>query len=149
MAGVVIPPKDTSGATLVRVKAFANADDLRFRGTGVSTTISYGTTDNLDYKLTEDRFINGVNIILKDHTFDDTVCFQIVDVDDVLGYGAGVVLDEFGTNWGVCEDQQNQGQILISYPALVYTGLYVRIRYTSTGLVDVKLKANLFLHKKP
>lgn len=141
---------DSTGIPLVRIKAFNNTDDLRFRGTGITGIATKNTSTNIDYRMPENRFINGADLILKDQEWGDSIKFQVVDIDNLLGYGAGVVLDEFGTDWQVVSDQQNQGQIIIPYPALVNAGLYIRIVYTSTGTVnDVSVKCNLFLHKKP
>ena len=141
---------DTNGVPLTRSRAFANADNLKFRGTGVSGTATKNTTTSIDYKLTENRFVNGVQFILKNHVFGDSAQFQVVDVDNILGYGAGTVLDEFGTSWYFAEDVQTQGPFIIPYPALVNSGLYIRIVYNSTGTVnDVDVRLNLFLHKKP
>ena len=143
-------PTDNDNSPIVRVRAFNNTDDLKFRGTGVSGTITKDTTGDIDYGMPENRYINGVDIMLKNHIWGDKLDFQVVDIDNVLGYGAGVVLDEFGSNWYVDPDRCEQGQILVPYPALVYSGLYIRIKYHSIGTVnDVELKANLFLHKKP
>lgn len=130
-------------------RAFASSDGFRFRGKGISGTITAGTTGNIDYKITEAKYINGINIILKNHKFDDCINFQIVDVDNILGNGAGVVLDTFGETWFVAEDIQNQSIIKIEYPASIVKDLYIRIKYTSTGTTNVEVKANLFLHKAP
>jgi hypothetical protein len=155
------PLSDSQGATLVRIKAFSNTDDLKFRGTGISATATKTTTTNIEYKMPEDRFTNGLQMILKNHVMGDTVCFQVVDKDGI-GVSLGwydqptfdamgeYIADEFGTGWHVVEDKQDQGQIIISYPALIYKDLYIRLKYTSTGTTDdVTVCANLFLHKKP
>ena len=139
---------DAGGSTIVRTHAFNNTDDLKFRGTGVSGTATKNATSNIDYVMPENRFINGVDLLIKDHVWGDKIDFQVVDVDNILGYGAGVVLDEFGKDWYVDPDKCGQGQIRVEYPALVYAGLYIRIKYHSVGTVDdVLVKCNMFLHK--
>lgn len=140
---------DTQGFPLIRTTAFSNTDNMRFRGTGISKTISAGTTDNLDYKLPENRFLNGVQLIVKNHIFADKIKFQVIDKDNILGFGTNVVLDEFATDWHLAEDTQNQGQFIVPYPALINANLYIRLVYISTGTTDVELACNLFLHKKP
>ena len=142
-------PSDTDGVPLARQRAFSNADNMRFRGTGVSGTPLKTTTTNIDFAMIENRFINGLEFIVNNHVFGDSAKFQVVDVDNLLGYGAGLVLDEFGTDWYVAEDTQRQGPYILPYPALVSVGLYLRIVYNSVGTVnDVDLKINYFLHKK-
>jgi len=128
---------------------FTYAYGYRFRGTGISGTIPNGTTDNLDYKLTEDRMINAVHLMLNNHVWADTVKFQVIDIDNILGYGANTVLDEFASNWNVDPALCSQSPEVIQYPARVVKDLYIRIVYVSTGGVDVDIKANLYLHKVP
>lgn len=139
---------DSDGIQLTRSRAFSNSDGFRFRGKGITGTATKNDSSNIDYKLTEERYINGVNLILKDHVWGDSVKFQVVDKDGVY-YPAGTVLDEFGTDWYVDPAICAQGQIIIPYPAKVIANLYLRIVYSSVGTVNnVSLKANLFLHKK-
>lgn len=139
----------TANKTIDVTKPFADPIGFRARMKGVKGTATKNTSTNIDYKLTEDRWINGVQIILKDHEFEDTVKFQIVDVDNIFGYGAGLVLDEFGSDWNLSSDKQDQGIYVLSYPAKILANLYIRIVYISTGTVnDVRATINYFLHKK-
>ena len=128
---------------------FAYSHGFRFRGTGVKSTVPNGTTHNLDYKLTEDRMINAVHLMLQNHVWDDYVKFQVIDIDNILGYGANVVLDEFASDWNVDPATCSQRPEVIQYPAKIAKDLYVRIVYVSTGGTDVEIKANLYLHKVP
>lgn len=140
---------DGKNNQIFKPSGFNNSGGFRFRGTGIAGTATKDTTTNIDYELTEARYINGVELLLKDHVFGDSVKFQVVDVDGTY-YPAGTVLDEFGTDWYVDPDLCKQGTIRIEYPASIVTGLYIRIIYDSVGTVnDVDLKANLFLHKPP
>lgn len=140
---------DSDGYQKIRLRSFADTDGMRFRGTGISGTATKNSTTNHDYNLPEDRFLNGVELLLCDHEFGDTVKFQVVDVDGVV-YPAGTVLDEFATDWNIASDTQRQGPYILPYPALIYSWMYIRVVYNSTGTVnDVKFKANLFLHRKP
>lgn len=134
-------------ATSVRSLFDMTADKVKFRGKGVAGTATAGTSTNIDHKLTEARLIDGVKLILKDQAFGDSVKFQVVDVDNILGYGAGMVLDEFGTDWFVSADSQDQGAINLPYSAEVAAGLWLRIVYNSTGATNVSVQANLWLHK--
>lgn len=122
--------------------------ELNFRGTGISGTATANTTTNIDYQLTEDRIITGGFLILQNHQFGDYVSFQVVDKDNILGYGAGTVLNEFMTNWYVASDTQIQKGTEASYPAKVFQGLYLRIIYHSTALLgNVNVRANFNMHK--
>jgi hypothetical protein len=140
---------DSSGYLYSYQSPFASSAGFRFRGHGMAGTATKNTTSNIDFKILEERYLNGCMLILKNHVFGDKLKFQVVDVDNIVGYGAGTVLDEFGTDWYVSEDSQDQGMITIPYPAKIIAGLYIRIVYISVGTEnDVQLKCNLFLHKK-
>lgn len=148
-ANGVINPTDAEGAPLARARAFANSDGFRARFKGISGTAAQDTTTDIDYKLTEERYINGVRLIADNHVMGDKVDFQVVDVDNILGYGAGVVLDEFGKDWYLDPNVCTQPDVLVPYPAKILANLYIRLKYHSVGTSnDVDLKCNLFLHKK-
>lgn len=133
--------------TSVRKVSDMDADKVKFRGKGISFTANAGTETKHDYKLTEARLIDGTRLILKDHVFGDYVKFQVVDVDNILGYGANTVLDEFADTWYVAADKQDQGETRLPYSAEVIANLYIRIVYQSTGATNVSVQCNLFAHK--
>ena len=146
--GLRIPDRDSSGIEIIRIAPFASSDGFRFRGKGIKDTAIAGQITNIDYKITEERWINGVNMILENHVIDDSVSFEIVDIDNIFGLGENTVLDRFAESWRVCTDESDQHSILIPYPARIIAGLYIRIVYTSTGSTNVIVRCNLFLHKK-
>lgn len=134
-------------ATSVRSILDMNADKVKFRAKGLNFTATAGVDTSYDYKFTEARLIDGTQIILNNHVFGDSVSFKVVDVDNILGYGAGLVLDIFGENWYVASDKQDQGHIRVTYSAEVLAGLYLRVIYHSTGSTDVGVRCNMFAHK--
>lgn len=134
-------------ATSVRSIFDMTADKVKFRGVGISFTGTAGASTAYDYKVTEARLIDGVQIILKDHVAGDSIDFKVVDVDNVVGYGAGVVLDTFAIGWFVAADKQDQGEIRLPYSAEVIANLYLRVIYNSTGGTNVPVRINLFAHK--
>lgn len=134
--------------TVLQQKPFADALGFRARLKGFSGTATAGQTTNIDYKITEERYINGTQVMLLNSTFGDTIKFQVVDKDNILGYGAGAVLDEFASSWNVTSDEQDQGVYVLSYPAKIIANLYIRLVYISIGESDVSVRVNLFLHKK-
>jgi len=146
--GVVIPTRDQDGNSITWSSPFSSAENFRFRGKGVAATITAGTTHNIDHKITEIRYITGVQIILINNHKDDKVHFEIVDVDNVLGYGAGFVIDRFGEDWYFATDTQDQHPIIIPFPSKLPANLYIRVIYVSAGTTDVDVKINLFLYKR-
>lgn len=70
--------------------------------------------------------------------FNDTADMQIVDKDNILGYGAGLVITEFGKDipgkileWGCVSETTTA--------AMVMTGLYIKISYINSTSTDKKL----------
>lgn len=133
----------------IKTHPFENSYGLRFRGVGISGMGIAGQSTNIDYKLTEDRYLNGCQPILKGHVFGDTITFRVVDKDNILGYGVGAILDEFSTTWNLADDKQDQGVFKTEYPAKIVKDLYIRVSYNSTGQNNVQVACNLFLHKIP
>ncbi|RLG45233.1 MAG: hypothetical protein DRN81_02315 [Thermoproteota archaeon] len=133
---------------IIKQAPFKMADGHRVRLRGFTGTADSGTSTNIQFEIDETRFLNGVQIILDNHVFGDKAHFEVVDVDNILGYGTNVVLDRFGEDWNIAPDENNQGAIVLPYPAKVTAGLYIRIVYVSTGSTDVSVAANLYLHKQ-
>ncbi len=119
-----------------------------YRGTAAASILGVPTVTNVDCPIgAEDRYLNGVALLLVGHAEADTMRFQIVDVDGVMA-PAGTVLKQFGDTWNVDHTSSDQGRDVFSFLARIYAGLYIRIVYTSTGLVPVIVKLNVRLYKK-
>jgi hypothetical protein len=134
-----------SGTTYkpTRVADF-EAAKLNYNAQGVSTTITAGTTGNLDYTLSDDCLITGAWMLSDGGQFGDTASFQVVDTAGILA-PAGTVLNTFITNWIIPPNVDEQFEM--AYPANVYAGLTLRLVYTSTGSTNVPLAVNYKLHK--
>jgi len=133
----------------------SRTDQFTLKAIGYSGIATKGTTSNIDYKVgtagvsSSDRYIRGMELILTNHVFGDSVNLQIVDNDNLLGYGVGTVLDQFATNWYIKDDEKSQGLIMQPLRAHIPGGLYIRIVYSSTGTVnDVNICFNLVLDQK-
>jgi hypothetical protein len=123
-----------------------SADSCKFRGQGFAFTATAGTTTDHDYKLTAARLVEAPFLICKGHAWGDYIRFQVVDVDNILGYGAGAVLDEFATTWYLDDSMQTQRPVDLWYSAEVVSGLYIRVKYTSVGGSNVDVKVNFCNH---
>lgn len=168
--------RDSDGHAILRLTPMASTDGFFFRGQGFrgKADKSDGTiakTTNIDYKISADRYINGIRLMLMNHSFSDDVNFEIVDRDFVFAgslYPAtpleagvpvpegtpwevvvpdGVMLNRFGESWQLSGDS-DQGRELLKYPARLLAGMYVRIVYTTYSTSDVEVKCNLYLHDK-
>jgi len=128
---------------------FAKDGGFKAAHTGFTGTATKNTTTDIDFKLVATRYITGIQLIIDDSVFGDKATFQIVDKDNILGYGAGVVLNEFGSSWNINPDSKNQGQVVHNFYATIYVNLYIRVKYVSEGtILDPKVAVNLFMYRK-
>lgn len=111
-------------------------------------TVAAGSTQNIDYTLVDDCFITGGELITYGANFGDTVLFQVVDVNNILGKGENFVCNQYD-NKILKNDTYNQQQSITKslYPAKIIAGLTLRLVYSSTGLVPVQVGINYDLHK--
>lgn len=125
-------------------------NNYRARMVGMgSITVAAGTTVDLDHQMTQlayqgvnkKSYFDGVQYYAKDAEVGDYVQFQVVDVDNVLGYGAGFVVEEFGDTWYVGPDALEDIRL---FKSAYVAGLYIRVKYTSTGTSAVKFMCNMF-----
>jgi hypothetical protein len=138
-----------SGREILLHEAFAYNGQYEAKVTGFRGTALAGVLTNIDLPIgAEDRYISGLRLMLVNHAEADTVSLSIVDVDNILGYGAGVVLKTFSQTWNVDHEKSDQGQNSFNFVAKILAGLYIRIAYTSTGGTNVTAKLNTLLFKK-
>jgi hypothetical protein len=107
------------------------------------------TATNCDFKIVDDHLIDGGRIITTGVTLGDNIDAKVIDIDNVLGYGAGVVLKTFITAWPLYPGS-NVWDFGANYPAKIFDGLYIRIVYHSvaeTSDPSPKLLVGYRLHK--
>jgi len=112
-----------------------------------SSAVTAGATQNIDFTLTDDMAFNGIQLIAKGSTFGDTCTLQIVCISGTLANGVTIcppntVLNQFGTNIGMCDDFQTKVDLVSEFPAKLFGGLTIRTIYTSTGSSPVQVIAN-------
>jgi hypothetical protein len=67
---------------------------------------------------------------------------QLIDIDNILGYGAGFVLHEFGKN--ISSALLHAGcNVETTTAATINAGLYIRIQYINNSDEDTTLNAAL------
>jgi len=132
--------------------AYQRTDQFAFAGEGFTATApKNGSTTNLDFKVTAERYINGIQILCSNTGAGDYAAFQIVDKDNVLGYGANTVLQEFAKTWQIADSNQDQGILQLPFRGKIPANTYVRIKYTAANIPlggNVTVAANLLLHRK-
>ena len=90
----------------------------------------------------------GCYVHVKDFGDDDHVCMQIVDIDDVLGYGVNVVIKEYDEVW--CQTIAKSSTAFFTpdgAPGDIPAGLYARILYypKDATKTDIKFWADYIL----
>lgn len=135
-----------SKTKLYQISQFSS-DLLNVNNKGITGIASAGTVTNIDLKLDDDNFITGGVLRTNTSTFGDHATFQVIDLDNVMGYGAGVILGQYCTDWYMRSDVQEQLNENTPYPAKIYAGLYLRLKYTSVGTTDVQVSVMYRLHK--
>lgn len=118
---------------------------LVFDAQGVSSTVTAGATTNVDYTLTDDCLITGIELIINNGNYGDTADLQIVDLTGAFGAGVGAVLNQFATNWNLPPITDTQFDM--AYPAKILASMTLRMKYTSTGTSNVFVAINYKLHK--
>lgn len=149
---LVQEPDKVEVSNSVHNHGIAEADGHRARVRGMcKDTITAGQSKDIDYKMQQLTY-QGVN---KESVFDgveyyangadnfDEITFQVVDVDNILGYGANFVVEEFGDKVFIMPDSH---VLLRFYRSKIVPNLYIRAKYTSYGATDVKFSMNLIRH---
>jgi hypothetical protein len=141
-----VAPTDSTGTPIVRSTPFSDSGGFRFRGCSFTGSSPTGTATPIDFKIENERYVNGGFLIVDKIGSDDRMTFQVVDKDNVLGYGFDVVLDEFIKDFYI--PTKSELNIALDYPARINAGLYLRMIYTSTHADGANIKCNLYLHWK-
>lgn len=120
----------------------------KFLGDSASGTGATNTTTNVDYQMTSDYVLYGAELVYKDANFGDSVCFQVIDKDNVLGYGANTILNEWVKKWYV-DPGTTRWVVKSQFGSTIPTGLYIRLKYTNISLINaVSLKLNFYFIKQ-
>jgi len=124
------------------------AKDLNINYKGSKTNLTKNSSNTIDYLISDDHLVDGGAIIATNVVMGDKVTCKVVDVDNILGYGAGVVLNTFVTDWYLSPGSVSTWDFTVPYPAKIYGGLYIRIIYDSVGTeTDPVLAINYKIHK--
>lgn len=131
----------------VRRVADLDADKAKYKLQGFKGTATVNSTTTIDWKFPEERWVSGGILLAQGTHWGDKVALQIIDKDNVLGYGANTVLDEYVTDFYLVTDTEFQVQLESPYVALVPANVYLRLLYTNTSLLDaVEVAFNLVTH---
>jgi hypothetical protein len=118
---------------------------LNFDAQGVQASVTAGSTQNIDYVLTDDCLMTGAWFLTNNSNYADSVAFQVIDTNGTYSGTPGTVLNQFITNWFLVPSVNTQFDMV--YPAKIYAGLTLRVVYTSTGTSNPWVAVNYKLHK--
>lgn len=118
---------------------------LNFNAQGVKATLTAGQQGHVDYTLVDDCLLTGMELIVNDGNYGDTMALQVVDSTGAFTGTPGTVILQVATNWNVIPTCDTQFDL--SYPAKILTGMTLRIVYNSTGTANPFVAVNFKLHK--
>lgn len=139
--------KDLTNNPIMAMAPFASNENFETKYKGFKGIALPNTTTDLDFKITAERYISGLQMIIKNAGPDDIVNLSIVDKDAVF-YPTETVLKTFGENWIIDNQFQQQDDIEIGFVAKINAGLYLRFSYTNTGSSSVSFGVNVYLYQK-
>jgi hypothetical protein len=131
---------------------FPDASEYFFRGQGVKGTLTRGVTsgsDTINALMDAPRYIYGCEIILPDTApYGLTVDFKVVDVDNVLGYGANFEVEQFGYTWNL--DPREKNTAFPGYTAFIPQGLYIQCLFNDIPALTTinNVGINMYLHER-
>jgi len=127
-------PRTTDGAQVVAQMPYAYTEEnARFVGHLYTCPVGTSTHDEL---VTTTVRLQGGHYWAATPTIGDTVSLSVVDKDNILGNGAGVVLAEYVKTLPLAP-WNHQAEIIAPTAGLVVAGLYLRMTYTNLGSNDV------------
>lgn len=123
-------------------------NSVQLNAHGVYATVTKNTIQNIDLKIEHDNvLVHGAMFYAKDAVFGDHVKAKVVDVDNILGYGAGTVLSKWIEKWYIVPNTLLK--VTQDSAADILNGLYLRIQYTSVGTTNnVEVICNYYLSIK-
>lgn len=111
-----------------------DADKAKYKLQGFSGTAAVNSVTNVDWKFPQERWISGGRLNVSGATAGDTITIQIIDIDNVLGFGANVVLNTFVEDMPMMPNQDAQAEARVEYVSLIPANIYMRAKYTNTSM---------------
>lgn len=106
-----------------------------------------GENTTRDLLITDDSLVDGAIVHVINSALGDKLKCQVIDKDNIFGYGANTVLGQYVTDWYINPAKTEQLDFTCPYPAKIYAGLYLRVVYISVGTNNVDVIVNYKLHK--
>jgi hypothetical protein len=118
--------------------------EYKFLGDSISGIAEANSTTDIDYKMTGNYIIYGAEMLYDRALHGDSIQFQIIDKDNILGYGAGLVVHNWIVKWYI-DSHANSMRQLSDFGGTVLKDLYIRLKYTNIDENSgINVKVNFF-----
>ncbi len=141
------------GAESLHPVQILSSNAFQMQANAVSVEVAAGQTGSVDFKIENysgenftSKYLNGAEIYCSNASVGDWAEAQIVDVDNILGYGANTVLKSYVKKMFIFPNVRQV--ITASAPGQIPVGLYIRIVYHSTGATSPVLYVNYDIELK-
>ena len=124
------------------------ADSFNIYPFGILFTAPLNKTTEYDYKIPFNVFLKGCAMLSSPGTIGDYISsIEVVDKDNILGLGEGIVLGSYLNNWYVFPNMKNQVED-ISLSQEVFANLYLRVIYVNVSLsLDTQVVINFIAYQ--
>lgn len=101
----------------------------------IHDTITAGQTKEIDFQMTYDRVINGIQYQAPNRNLGDNIDFEIHHPTEGL-------LKWFGKNWYTMKEET-----ITLYGAFLPAGVLIKVRYKNVGVNDVEFVLGAYFHE--
>jgi len=129
-------------------------DNYVLQANSISTTVTAGDTGTFSFKIENypgelyaAKHVKGGRMFVKNGEYGDYIEIDIVDLDNIFGYGAGLVLKQYCIKMYIDPTTINNLECPFA-PGRIPINLYVRCKYHSTGTQNVQVYLNLMVFTK-
>ena len=130
--------RSDEGVPLVATAPYSYSATDRSRFHGALYSVPPGVSVGFDLRVDAPIRLHGGDYWVRGPHLGDQMSFQVVDVDDVLGGGAGAVVTEYVTDLPLAPWDHSR-ELQSPTAATVPAGLYLRVKYSNTGAEWVAL----------
>ena len=139
MGGTVIGGQRTDkGLPLVATSPYSYSETDRSRFHGELYAVPASSTVGFDLLVTEEIRLYGGHYWVQGSSVGDTMSFQVVDIDNILGFGPETVVHEYITDMPV-PPWDHEKDLESPTAALIPGGLYLRVVYVNATSDPVTL----------
>jgi hypothetical protein len=129
-----------------RVVQILGADTVSICPFGTMFDAPANQTTTYDLKITNTVYLKGGIMYATPGNVGDIINVQVVDKDNITGYGVNTILATYVNNWYVIPQDMNAVEdVSLSQP--MSAGLYIRFVYTNSSVNDSKVIVNLLAYQ--